>query len=229
MSFSPFSILQFEKNMCRSLCVCLPHSLYHSILSYEQHQRRKWADDPRVRKALTSSRCLSICRTAAAKLVSHTGGIVHMHTLSHTHTHAHISVPWIDLIQPLNSESRDSRTGSVLEKTVVWNHYPRGGLRSELWLTPQQLQMHNETSEFAAWNLFELMLTTSLIRLKLGLKPWKEYLGLKYSSCNWVFFMLRLGKEEVLKLRSWERWWFTPIVVWASHIHLKNYISRCKC
>lgn len=177
MFFSPFSILQFEKSMCIRQCVCLPCSLYHFIFSYEEHQRRKWADDPRVPKALTSSRCLSICRTAAAKLVSHTGGIVHMHTLSHTHMHTHISAAWIDLIQPLNSESRDSRTGSVLEKTVVWNHYPRGGLRSELWLTPQQLQTHNGTSEFAAWSLFELKLTTSLISLKLGFKPWEEYVG----------------------------------------------------
>lgn len=216
--------------MCISQCVCPPYSLYHSIFSYEEHQRRKWADDPRVPKALTSSRCLSICRTAAAKLVSHTSGIVHMHTLSLTHMHAHISVPWIDLIQSLNSESRDSRTGSVLEKTVVWNHYPRGGLRSELWLTPQQLQAHNETSEYAAWNQFELKLTTSLIRLKLGLKPWGRVCGtwMKYSCCNWVF-MLRLKKEELLKLRSWERWWFTPVVIWASHIHLRNDISRWKC
>ena len=168
-----------------------PRPLY--LLLYEQHQRRKWADDPGVRTALTSSRCLSICRTATAKLVSHSGGIAHTHALarslvcSHTHTHTHTqmhartSVPWIDLIQPLSAESRDSRSGSVLEKTAVWNRYPRGGLRSELWLTPppqpQQVHAHNETSEFAGWNLLELMLTTSLIRLKLGLKPWEEYLG----------------------------------------------------
>lgn len=85
------TILYFAiwKSMCISQCVCLPRSLYHFISSYEEHQCRKWADDPRVPKALTSSRCLSICRTAAAKLVSHTGGIVHMHTLSHTHARTH--------------------------------------------------------------------------------------------------------------------------------------------
>lgn len=118
--------------------MCTSLSLYHSIFSYEQHQSRNWADDPRVWKALTSSRCLSMCQTAAAKLVSHAGGIAHAHAHTHIHTHtrAHTHVPWLDLIQSLNSACRDSRTGSILEQSVVWNCYPGAGLRSELWLTP---------------------------------------------------------------------------------------------
>lgn len=188
--------------MCRPIWLCLPGCLT-LFSSYEQHRRRERADDPGVWKALTSSRCLSICRTAAAKLVSHTGGIAHTHapSLSHARTHAHTRFPWIDLIQPLNSASTDSRTGSVLERTAVWNRYPRGGLRSELWLTSQQVQAHNGSSEIAGWNLFELTLTTSLIRLKLGLKPCESIgRGRGGTEAEIGFFrMLRLtGEWEVL-------------------------------
>lgn len=175
--------------MCRPIWLCLPRCLT-LFSSYEQHRRRKWADDPGVWKALTSSRCLSICRTAAAKLVSHTGGIARTHapSPSRARTHTRARFPWIDLIQPLNSASTDSRSGSVLERTAVWNRYPRGGLRSELWLTSQQVQAHNGSSEIAGWNLFELALTTSLIRLKLGLRPCKsmggvQKLELGFSAC----------------------------------------------
>lgn len=56
------------------------------LLIYEQHQCKKWANDPRVWKALTSSRCLSICQTATAKLVSHTGGIACAHTYTPMHS-----------------------------------------------------------------------------------------------------------------------------------------------
>lgn len=108
--------------------IFLTVSLY--LLIYEQPQCEKWASDPGLSKALTSSRCLSICRTATAKLVSHTSGI------SCAHIYTSTGVPWIDLIQLLNAASNDSRTRSVLEKTVVWNCCLQGEFSSELWLTP---------------------------------------------------------------------------------------------
>lgn len=133
------------------------------------------ADEPRVWKALTSRRCLSICPTATAKLVSHTGVIAHTHTHTCAYTPTHAL--WIDLIQPLNAASSDSRSGSVLEKFVVWNRSPRGGLRSELWLTPP-------TSPGVQWTLGICQIESVWIhadnftdQAKTWFKSWEEYFG----------------------------------------------------
>lgn len=62
------------------------------------------------------------------------------------------------------------------------------------------MQLYNESAEFARWNLLELILTTSLIRLKLTFKPREESLarGSNAASVIESRFMSSQMREEEL-------------------------------